>query len=142
MADPGRERAFISRWLAGLSFAGGIVSMLSLLLTAHRKGVYLAVTERQLIAVQMRDRCNPVRVLFSVSVAKTRLTTREGTLLPLHTVWCESASGPISAGGKARAKVRLNIRARLASLDEVLTAVRLHGGAVDVPALPAVRIGP
>lgn len=115
---------------------GGAV--LGLALIGHRKFIYLAVTERQLLAVHMRGRRKPVGVLFSTPLGTTRLTTKRSGPLPyLHMVCCASAAGGISVGGKTRDSVRLTVRGHRGQLADVLNAVRLQGGAVDPPVLTA-----
>jgi len=114
-------------------FAGAV---LGLALIGHRKFIYLAVTEQQLLAVQVRGRLNPVGVLFRIPLGATRLTTKPGRPLPfLHTVWCASAAGGISVGGKTRDRVRLTVRGHRGQLSDVQAAVRRQGGAVDAPVL-------
>lgn len=107
------------------------------LLMRARKLVYLAVTERQLIAVQLRRREQPVRVLFSLPISAVHLATTDGMLVRGILVTATDCS-MITIGGKNRARVRLSTRGRRRQFDDLLTAVGAQGGAVDLPRLPAI----
>lgn len=122
--------------LAALALLSVAASVFSMALARTRRPVYLAVTEHRVVAVQMRRRDHPVRVLFSVPIGSVRLTTGTGVLH--RTITCATADGSaICAGRKDRAKVLLTVRGRRRPLDDLLTAFRAQGGAVDLPPMPA-----
>jgi hypothetical protein len=86
--------------LAMLSVAGAAFSTG---LARTRRPVYLAVTEQRIVAVQMRRREHPVRVLFSVPIGSARLTT--GTAILHRTITCATADGrAICVGRKIAAR--------------------------------------
>jgi hypothetical protein len=121
-----------------IALLGIVCSALSAVLACARKRVYLAVTDRQIVAVQMRTRQHPVRVLFSRPIHSVQLTTRDGLLRTI--IWASADGGAISVAGQDRARVRLTTRGRRARFDDVLNAVRAQGGAVDLPPPPVVAM--
>ncbi len=122
-----------------IALLGVACSVLSGTLAHARKRVYLAVTDRQVVAVQMRTRKHPVRLLFSRPICSVQLTTRDG-LLVRTIIWSSADGSTISVAGKDGARVRLTTRGRRARFDDVLAAVRAQGGAVDLPPLPTVAM--
>jgi hypothetical protein len=122
-----------------IALLGVACSVLSATLALTRKRVYLAVTDRQIVAVQIRTRTHPVRVLFSRPICSVQLTTRDG-LLTRAIVWTSADGYAISVAGEDRARVRLTSRGRRARFDGVLTAVRAQGGSVDLPPPPTVAM--
>jgi hypothetical protein len=104
---------------------------------AIRKIIYVAVTDRQVMVVQMHGHCRPTRVLTAAPIGGLRLTTTDR--LRLRTVtWTAADGGPLLAGGKQRRRLRFTVRGRQSRLDDALGAVRAQGGLVDLPAFPQV----
>ncbi len=130
-AAPGRPDLAM---LALLPAAAGAATFASAVL---RKTVYVAVTERQVIVVRMRNRSTPDRVLLAAPIGALRLTTT--SRLGRRAVTCTAADGgALLIGGKYRKRLRLTAIDRRPRFGEALSAIRAQGGSVDLPPLPPV----
>jgi hypothetical protein len=96
-----------------------------------RRPLYVAVTERQLMLVQMNLSREPTRVLAKVPIAAVLVTTGRRSL----TVAAVDGS-PLQIGRKARACLKIRVTDRQARLDELATALAAGGAMVNLPLVP------
>jgi hypothetical protein len=129
-------------WLDWASHSGRAVHGLTALLIAAtggwplveiliRKPLYVAVTERRLMLVQMNLSREPTRVLATVAIGTVLVTTGRRSL----TVAAVDGS-PLQIGRKARARLKIRITDRQARLEELATALAAGGAMVNLPLVP------
>jgi hypothetical protein len=114
--------------IALLIAATGIWSLVELLI---RKPLYVAVTERQLMLVQMNLSRQPVRVLAKLPIGAASVTTGRRSLSVAAV-----DSSPLQAGRKARARLKVRVTDRRTRLDAVAAVVAVGGGMVNLPPVP------
>ncbi len=103
---------------------------------ALRKSIYVAVTDRQIIVVQMSGRSRPHHLLFAAPIGSLRLTTTD--LLGQRSITCAAADGGALLIGGTYVRLRLRAVGRRARFDGALAAFRAQGGSVDLRPLPPV----
>jgi hypothetical protein len=114
--------------IALLVAAAGVWSLVEILI---RKPLYVAVTERQLMLVEMNLSRQPVRVLATVPIGAASLTTKRRSL----NVAAVDGS-PLQIGRKARTRLKIRVTDRQARLDAVAAALAAGGGMVNLPSAP------
>lgn len=117
--------------VALLIAAAGVWSLVEILI---RKSLYVAVTERQLMLVEMNLSRQPVRVLATLPIGAASLTAERRSL----TVAAVDGS-PLQIGRKARARLKIRVTDRQARLDAVAVALAAGGGMVNLPPVPGTR---
>ena len=111
--------------IALLIAATGIWSLVEAL---TRKPVYVAVTGRHLILIQMHLSRQPTRVLATLPIGAASLTTSRRSV----TVAAVDGS-PLQIGRKARARLKIRVSDRQARADELAAALAASGGTVNLP---------
>jgi hypothetical protein len=101
-----------------------------------RRPVYVAVTERQIIVVQMRSRRKPVRVLVAAPIGGLHLTAT--SRLGRRSLTVTDADGRVlPLAGRGRGALRMSAIGRRPRFDDAIAAAVARGGLVNLPVIPA-----